>query len=317
MPSTRKTLWARIESALGSRILEAAPMAVGFGLVGLAARLADGRHVAVKARVSAQASGLPQDGSLRSGLPRSDLPRSGLPRSGPGLEIEAFMLGELKRLSDLPVPGVHYADADLLVMDYIETDGSGITPSVERHAGALIAQLHATPRACFGYARDTLIGPLPQPNPYGSRWVPFFRDHRLLHMAARAHEDGALPSPLRARIDLLASRLDDHLIEPAYPSLLHGDLWTGNVLVREGRVTGFVDPAISFGAPEIELAFATLFGTFGAAFFAAYQEVLPLQPGFHEERRDLYNLYPLLVHVRLFGAGYLANVEATLRRFGV
>src|SRR6266508_6866771 len=142
------------------------------------------------------------------------------------------MLGELARLSELPVPYVHYADADLLVMDFIENDGEGITTSVERHAGELIARLHATPREQFGYARDTLIGPLPQPNPEVSRWVPFFRDHRLLFMAKKAHEEGSLPSPLYARIERLAERIDDYLVEPAFSSLLHGDLWTGNVLVR-------------------------------------------------------------------------------------
>lgn len=101
---------------------------------------------------------------------------------------------------------------------------------------------------------------------------------------------------------------------PPFPSLLHGDLWTGNVLVRDGRVAGLVDPPICRGHREIELAFATLFGTFGSDFFDAYASTLPLAPGFHEERRDIYNLYPRLVHVRLFGSGYLAGIDATLRR---
>ena len=109
------------------------------------------------------------------------------------------------------------------------------------------------------------------------------------------------------RIERLAERLDDYLIEPAFPSLLHGDLWTGNVLTRSGRVAGFVDPAIYCGSPEIELAFGTLFGTFGEAFFEAYASAMPLEPGFHELRLSLYNLYPRLVHVRLFGSSYLAR----------
>ncbi len=285
------TLKAELEMKLGSALVEVSSLPVGFGLTGLRIVLADGRRLAVKARQAGEGG-------------RSQL------------ELEAYMLGELARLSALPVPHVHHADADLLVMDYIETDSGGITDSVERHAGELIAQLHATSRERFGYAHDTLIGPLRQPNPPSSRWVPFFRDHRLLFMANEAHREGSLPLGMLARIGRLAERLDDFLIEPAFPSLLHGDLWTGNVLTRSGRVAGFVDPAISCGSPEIELAFATLFGTFGAAFFEAYASAMPLEPGFHELRSGLYNLYPRLVHVRLFGSSYLAGIDATLSRLG-
>jgi fructosamine-3-kinase len=280
----------KLEEVLGARIVEQGSLAVGFGLTGLTLRLADGPHLAVKAR-------------------RSDRSAS--------LELEAYMLRELARLSELPVPYVHYADADLLVMDFIETDGGGITAGVERHAAELIAALHATPRERFGYARDTLIGPLAQPNPESAKWVPFFRDHRLRFMANRAKEEGSLPPALFSRIERLAERIDDYLLEPPFPSLLHGDLWGGNVLTRQGRIAGFVDPAIYCGHPEIELAFSTMFGTFGEAFFAAYESLLPLDPGFHELRRHLYNLYPTLVHVRLFGSGYLAGIERTLARLGI
>ena len=88
------------------------------------------------------------------------------------------------------------------------------------------------------------------------------------------------------------------------------------MLVRGRRVAGFVDPAIYCGNPEIELAFTTLFGTFGEAFFEAYEALLPLEPGFHELRSGLYNLYPRLVHVRLFGSSYLPPIERTLARLG-
>lgn len=283
-------LRARVEAAAGSPIVGAGPLAVGFGLTGLRAELRDGRRLAVKARTA---------------------------RSGPSLALEGYMLSELERLSDLPVPHVHVAEPDLLVMDFIENDGGAITPAAERDAARLLAALHATPRESFGYARDTLIGPLPQPNPANSHWIPFFRDHRLMHMARAAHDAGQLPAALFSRIERLAGRLDDYLLEPAFPALLHGDLWTGNVLVRGDRIAGFVDPAISCGHPEIELAFTTMFGTFGDAFFEAYEALSPIEPGFHEVRRDLYNLYPTLVHVRLFGSGYLAGVERTLARLAI
>ncbi len=280
----------RLEKALGVHVAATATLPVGFGLTGLKVTFADGRVLAVKARQSAACA---------------------------DLRLEAYMLDELARQSDLPVPHVHVAEADLLVMDFIDNDGGSITPSVERHAAELIARLHATPRPNFGYARDTLIGPLPQPNPKSDRWVPFFREQRLLAMARQAAAEGRLPGDMLARIERLAERLDDYLLEPAHPSLLHGDLWTGNVLVRGGRIAGFVDPAIYYGHPEIELAFTTMFGTFGQAFFDAYEALLPLEPGFHELRSDLYNLYPTLVHVRLFGAGYLGGIDRTLSRLGL
>jgi fructosamine-3-kinase len=279
-----------VASVLGSAVVQARSMPVR-GLIGLEIRLADGRHLAVKARAGDRG-------------PAADL------------TLEAYMLGELARLTDLPVPKVHHAEANLLVMDFIETDGSGITSSAERHAGELIANLHAVARASFGYERDTSIGPLAQPNRQSQAWVPFFRDQRLLHMAGEAHREGSLPASLLHRIWRLAERISDYILEPPFPSLLHGDLWRGNVLVCGGRIAGLVDPAIYCGHPEIELAFATLFGTFGEAFFDAYECVMPLEPGFYETRLDIYNLYPRLVHVRLFGASYLAGIEKTLARLG-
>jgi fructosamine-3-kinase len=290
MLSSNATVKDRIEGALGARVSVLTSMPVGFDLAGYRVALCDGRTLAVK---------------LREGEGRADL------------SLEAYMLGELSRHSDLPVPAVYLAEPDLLVMEFIETDGERITPRVERHAAELIAALHATPRPSFGYERDTLIGPLPQPNPLSDRWVPFFRDHRLLAVARAAEAEGWLPPKLLARLERLAERLPDYLNEPRHSSLLHGDLWTGNVLVRGDRIAGFIDPAIYWGHPEIELAFATMFGTFGEAFFDAYEALLPLEPGFHELRSALYKLYPTLVHVRLFGAAYLPPIEQALRRVGL
>ena len=229
----------RLETALGVRVIALAPMPVGFGLAGYRADLADGRRLAVKAR----------EGSARADL-----------------SLEAYMLGELARHSTLPVPAVHVAAARSPRHGFHRDRRRGHHASVERHAAELIAALHATPRPFFGYERDTLIGPLQQPNPKSERWIPFFREHRLLAMARAAEAEGALPAKLLVRLERLAERLADYLTEPRHPSLLHGDLWTGNVLVRGDRVAGFVDPAIYYGHPEIELAFTTLFGTFGDTF---------------------------------------------------
>jgi len=118
------------------------------------------------------------------------------------------------------------------------------------------------------------------------------------------------------RIEKLATKLGDLLEEPNEPSLLHGDIWSGNVLAGDHHITGFIDPAIYFGHPEIELAFISLFNTFGPRFFNHYNELRPVTPGFFETRRDIYNLFPLLVHVRLFGGGYVSSVDENLTRLG-
>lgn len=234
---------------------------------------------------------------------------------GARLGLEGYMLRYLAEHSRLPVPAVRYSSDTLLVMDFIAGD-SFLNDAAQAHAADLIADLHGVRGQSFGLERDTLIGGLPQPNPPTARWLDFFRDHRLLYMGQEARRAGPLPAGLFTRLERLCGRLERWLAEPEYPSLIHGDLWTTNILAMDGRITGFLDPAIYYAHPEIELAFSTLFNTFGAAFFRRYQEHRPLAPGFFEERRDLYNLYPLLVHVRLFGGGYIASVDRILRRFG-
>ncbi len=237
-------------------------------------------------------------------------------KQGEALDVEGAMLAYLRDHSALPVPGVVHADPHLLIMDDLENDGA-IGAEAESHAAELLAALHALDAHAFGFDRDTVIGGLRQPNPWTASWRDFFRDQRLLYMAREALAAGRLGGGVMRRIERLAGRLDEWIGEPAAPSLLHGDMWAGNVLVSGGRVSGFIDPAIYYGDAEIELAFSTLFGTFGDAFFARYGELRPLRAGFFEVRRDLYNLYPLLVHVRLFGGSYVARVESALSRFGV
>jgi fructosamine-3-kinase len=278
---------AAIEQAAGSPIREARPLSGGSIAEVLAVETEDGRALVAK---------------LGGG-------------AGSGLALEGAMLRHLED-RDVPVPSVLHADDHLLLMTRVPS-GDSLGGRVEDHAAHVVAALHDHTGPAFGFEYDTVIGGLHQPNPQTARWVDFFRDHRLLFMAGEAESAGRLPARLRGRIETLAGRLEAFIDEPARPSLLHGDLWGGNVLADGGRVSALIDPALYWGHPEIELAFTTLFGTFGEAFFARYRELRPLAPGFFEQRRDLYNLYPLLVHVRLFGGSYVGGVDRTLRGLGV
>ncbi|MCP4361518.1 MAG: fructosamine kinase family protein [Chloroflexi bacterium] len=232
----------------------------------------------------------------------------------PQLSLEGMMLHTLKQRSDLPVPGVIHSADHLLIMEFLPGD-SHFSAGAQAHAAELLAALHNISAPLFGFEQDTLIGGLHQPNSPAQSWLDFFREQRLLYMATEAAAMGRLPTSFLARLTRFCDRLDEWLLEPARPSLIHGDVWTTNVLVMGDRITGFVDPAIYYADPEIELAFTTLFGTFGEPFFNRYQEIRPLAPGFFDTRRDIYNLYPLLVHVRLFGGSYVRSIDTTLRRF--
>ncbi len=278
---------AQVEAQINTRVKSSRPL--HGGMIGQVHRLdlADGRRVVVKVG----------------------------PSTGGTLDLEGYMLKYLTEHSHLPVPEVFYASAALLVMDYVEGD-SHFDAGTQQHAADLVADLHNVTQPHFGLERDSLIAALPQPNPPSELWIDFFREQRLLYMARVAYDAGPLPADLLSRVETLAARLERWLLEPEQPSLIHGDLWTTNILAQHGRITAFLDPAIYYAHAEIELAFSTLFGTFGSAFFERYQQHRPIAPGFFEERRDLYNLYPLLVHVRLFGGGYVNSVRATLSRFG-
>lgn len=231
------------------------------------------------------------------------------------LEREAYMLRYLRQNSNLPVPEVYHGSETLLLMEFIE-GSSSFSPESERHAAGLLAELHSVEQASYGLERDTLIGSLSQPNPPSEDWVEFFRQHRLLYAARVARDAGRLPKEDLKRIEKLAGRLEGIIGEPDPPVLIHGDVWSGNVLAKGGRITAFLDPAIYYADPEIELAFINLFNSFGDAFFRRYDEIRGIRDGFFEERRHLYSLYPLLIHTYYFGGGYLRSVQDVLRRFG-
>ena len=245
-------------------------------------------------------------------------------KAGAGnLDVEGAMLRLLHERSELPVPGVLHDESTLLVLEHIENDGT-ITSRVsdQEHTATLLAALHdVTPLAPndtqFGLEFDTLIGGLSQPNAWMDSWIEFFAERRLVHMANESHRAGMLDRAMLTRVERFArDRVPSMLSEPEHPSLLHGDAWGGNILVRSGRVAAFIDPATYYGDPEVELAFGTLFGTFTDRFFDSYAERRPIREGFFEARREVYNLYPLLVHAYLFGGGYVAQIDSTLRRFG-
>lgn len=167
----------------------------------------------------------------------------------------------------------------------------------------------------FGFAHDNFIGAGRQINTPGDSWVGFFRDCRLTPMFRTADASGYFDAEDRRRMTRLLDRLDEHLIEPERPSLLHGDLWSGNFITGSDGEAWLIDPAAYVGHAEADLAMTELFGGFSPVFSDAYKEAFPLAPGYGH-RRDLYNLYHLLNHLNLFGTAYRSAVRRILRVYG-
>ncbi len=237
-----------------------------------------------------------------------------LGRPGDGLDVEGRSLTALRDRGGAPTPEVLIDDDDLLVMRFIPNDRH--RSSAEAHAGAVIAALHNASAPHFGFDEDVRVGPLPQPNPPADLWVPFFIEHRLAYMADIALRRGSLAAEDRLLLDRFMARLERLLPEPDRPSLLHGDLWSGNVLFKGDQLVGLIDPAVCYGAPEIDLAMTTLFGPFGEDFFESYCDHRQFDyAGFLESRRDIYSLWPLLTHAALFGGGYGQAAMRIVRRF--
>ncbi len=178
--------------------------------------------------------------------------------------------------------------------------------------GEQLATLHNCEAKNFGFTQDNFIGTTPQPNAWTEDWVAFWREHRLgfqLRLAEQSGYGGQLQSLGVKLMDALPAFFENYTPRP---SLLHGDLWSGNhAFLADGTPTIF-DPAVYYGDRECDLAMTELFGGYPADFYAAYRAAYPLDPCY-PTRRDLYNLYHILNHANLFGGSYARQAEQMMQ----
>jgi len=233
---------------------------------------------------------------------------------------EAEGLALIREADAVAVPESYYAgeipgrSGGMIVLEWIESGPARQT--TEEALGRAMASLHrkGSPDGRFGLHCDNYIGLLPQANGWCDTWREFYRQHRLLPMIELAEEHGRMPGERRRRLNRLIESLDRWIPAGTKPSLLHGDLWHGNWLASANGEPYLIDPAVFYGDREYELAFTELFGGFSTRFYAAYEESYPLPPDY-AERRPLYQLYYLLVHLILFGESYGPSVDRVLARY--
>lgn len=166
----------------------------------------------------------------------------------------------------------------------------------------------------YGFITDNYLGSTKQINTPCETWAAFYRDYRLLPQLKIAEK--YFSKDVLKAADFLLSYIDRYITEPEFPSLLHGDLWGGNVLCGDDGDAMLIDPAAYVGHYEADIAMTELFGGFNREFYEAYTDICPLDNGYRECRRDIYQLYHLLNHLNLFGKSYLADVERILLRYG-
>ncbi len=283
---------SRIEAALNARIVKTTSVAGGDINEARCIELSDGRRAFVKTNLNA---------------PRGMFP------------AEAQGLNWLREASAIRVPKVYAVcndtatgQAAFLVIEWVESGRAAA--NFDECLGQSLARLHQTFAPGFGFDSDNFIGSLPQSNQAEPNWPEFFWMRRLLPQVKRAVDTRRLDTTTERMFDKLAQRLSDLFPAAEPPARLHGDLWSGNLHVDERGMPCLIDPAVYGGHREMDLGMMRLFGGFSARTFAAYAECYPLAPGF-EQRVSLTQLYPLLVHVNLFGGGYASSVKRAVAQY--
>lgn len=277
-----------VARALGADV--AAARAIGGGDINEAFRvsLSDGRDVFVKTNARA--------------------PRTMFPAEAKGLAWLAEA-GAIRIPEVLAVSGENDA-VGFLALELIEP-GRRVS-GFDEELGRSLAALHRAGAPSFGLDHDNFIGRLPQENSPCDDWPTFYRERRLGPQLRMADKRGLATEEMKRGFDALFARLDVLVGDPEPPARLHGDLWGGNLHAGGDGRPCLIDPAVYGGHREIDLAMMQLFGGFGPRVFEAYDEAYPLGDGWRD-RTPLYQLYFLMVHVNLFGSGYVGSAERALQ----
>jgi len=228
---------------------------------------------------------------------------------------EAKGLERLRSKSRFTIPMVinlyNDTSTSYLLMDYI--DSAIISSNYWQDLAIKLAKLHQQTKAHFGLRENNFIGNLPQQNGFTEDWNSFFTNNRILPLVRMAVDRNLVPKLFVVNVERLLKNIGS-LLPAEPPALVHGDLWSGNLIVDSQGLPCLIDPAVYYGHREMDIAFSRLFGGFEQKFYDVYQEVNSLAPDF-DSRMDIYNIYPLLVHLNLFGKSYLGQIEAILARF--
>ncbi len=228
---------------------------------------------------------------------------------------EAKGLELLKSACGLTVPAVYKSGetfhTQYLLIEWL--DRGQAQPDFSVHFGRELARLHQQPQAYFGFEEDNFIGSLPQENTRWDSWHDFYAHCRILPLSHRLHRLGSFSVKDITLAEKLSERFKD-IFPDEPPALLHGDLWSGNYLISSDGFAAIFDPAVYFGHREMDIGMSKLFGGFVPGFYEAYHEYYPLETGW-QERTELSQLYPILVHAIIFGGHYVRSASEIMEKY--
>ncbi len=231
------------------------------------------------------------------------------------LAKESEGLQKLRKSTFLKVPQTYghgrIGDYNFLLSEFIPSSRQQL--DYWENLGLGLAQLHLNTSRHFGFESDNYIAALHQKNHQFDDWLDFFIEQRLEPMLGKAYFDRLIPLDFLKKFQAIYPKLES-IFPKERPALLHGDIWSGNVICDGEGQPCLIDPAVYYGHREMDMAFSRLFGGFDSRFYEAYDSIVPLEPGF-ESRMGIYNLYPLLVHLNLFGTAYLPGIEKIVKHF--
>lgn len=230
-------------------------------------------------------------------------------------QTEAYGLQTIAETDTIKTPKVitydRFENSAFLLLEFIESK----PPSFEdfKNLGTQLAQLHQCTSESFGLDQDNFIGRLSQPNHKHENWIDFYTHKRLIPQLEMAKQKGLLQDSECPNAEHIKTQLQP-LFENIKPSLLHGDLWSGNYLISKDGEPYLIDPAVYFGHSEVDIAMSKLFGGFEEPFYKSYFSLLPSDEH-TSERIDIYQLYYLLVHLNMFGRSYYRSVKNILLNY--
>jgi protein-ribulosamine 3-kinase len=230
------------------------------------------------------------------------------------LSKEASGLNLLQQSTFLKIPETfgtgRIEDYNYLLSEFIPSGRP--QPNYWENLGLGLAHLHLSESLFFGLEEDNYIASIPQNNHPTKNWSTFYIQERLEPLVGKAYFDQLIPLDFLKKFQEIYPKIET-IFPVEKPALVHGDLWSGNVLITSEGQPCLIDPAVYYGHREMDLSFTKLFGGFDSAFYESYESVFPLAPGF-DQRVGIYNLYPLLVHLNLFGVSYLPGIERTVNK---